>query len=63
MATSASNPREIQDRDKKASTAEQHPGRDTDAVRVRTADGWANGAADGGSTGTGRQNEKSDSKS
>jgi hypothetical protein len=43
MATSGSNPREIQDRDKKAgaTTGAQHPGgQDGDAVRVRSEQGW-----------------------
>ena len=64
MPTSASNPREIQDRDKKAeaTTGAQHPGREGDAVRVRTADGWASGP-DGESAGAGQQNQTSDSKS
>jgi hypothetical protein len=64
MATSASNPREIQDRDKKAkaTTGAQHPSREGDAVRVRTADGWDSGP-DGESAGGGQQNETSNSKS
>lgn len=60
MATG--DPREIQDKGKKASTGAQHSGREADAVRVRTADGWDSGSEDGGSTGPGRQDEKSDSK-
>jgi hypothetical protein len=47
MATSGSNPREIQDRDKKAgaTTGAQHPGgQDGDAVRVRSEQGWVSGS-------------------
>jgi hypothetical protein len=58
MATSGGNPREIQDKDKKAgATNVQHPGMAGDAgVRVRTTKGWDSGAEDGKGAGTGQKN-------
>ena len=64
MAASGSNPREIQDKDKKADAINvQHPGMAGDAgVRVRTTKGWDSGPEDGKSAGPGQENRGSKSR-
>ena len=60
MATSGSNPREIQDRDKKAEASVQHPGMPAEAgTRVRTTKGWDSGSEDAKGGRAGQADSKS----